>query len=146
MPVSASNLEVVGSSPTPATKYPEARLVELIDAVEDQHLLWRLRLVSADDLFPKCLPIVVFELLEFLQALVEIHPQMSDDVANIVRMADVLARLPDHPANQVAELLPWTWKATQQSKTAAAVKKTLPVSAMGRGLGRMRTDRERTPQ
>ncbi|MDH6261802.1 hypothetical protein M2427_005751 [Bradyrhizobium sp. BR13661] len=32
----------------------------------------------------------------------------------------VLARLPDHPASQVAELLPWTWKAAQQSTTAAA--------------------------
>jgi hypothetical protein len=26
----------------------------------------------------------------------------------------------DHPASQVTELLPWTWKATQQSKIAAA--------------------------
>ncbi|WP_375788390.1 transposase domain-containing protein [Bradyrhizobium sp. Pha-3] len=35
-------------------------------------------------------------------------------------LAGVLARLPDHPASQVAELLPRTWKAAQQSKTAAA--------------------------
>lgn len=33
-------------------------------------------------------------------------------------LADVLGRLPDHPASKVADLLPWTWKAAQ---TAAAV-------------------------
>jgi transposase len=43
-----------------------------------------------------------------------------NDVDPQAWLADVLARLPDHPASQVAELLPWTWKATQQSKTAAA--------------------------
>ena len=26
-------------------------------------------------------------------------------------LADVLARLPDHPASKVAALLPWNWKA-----------------------------------
>ncbi len=25
-------------------------------------------------------------------------------------LADVLARLPDHPASKVADLLPWNWK------------------------------------
>ena len=43
-----------------------------------------------------------------------------NDVDPQAWLADVLARLPDHPASRVAELLPWTWKATQQSKTAAA--------------------------
>jgi hypothetical protein len=32
--------------------------------------------------------------------------------------ADVLSRLPDHPANKIADLLPW--KANQQSKAAVA--------------------------
>ena len=43
-----------------------------------------------------------------------------NDVDPQAWLADVLARLPDHPASKVAELLPWTWKATQQSKTAVA--------------------------
>ncbi|WP_420869873.1 transposase domain-containing protein [Bradyrhizobium septentrionale] len=43
-----------------------------------------------------------------------------NDVDPQPRLADLLARLPDHPASQVADLLPWTWKAAQQSKTAAA--------------------------
>ena len=43
-----------------------------------------------------------------------------NDVDPQTWLADVLARLPDHPASKVTELLPWTWKATQQSKTAVA--------------------------
>jgi transposase len=33
---------------------------------------------------------------------------------------DVLARLPDYPANKVPDLPPWNWKANQQSKAAVA--------------------------
>jgi transposase len=33
-------------------------------------------------------------------------------------LADVLARLPDHPARRIGDLLPWNWKA--QIVTAAA--------------------------
>jgi transposase len=43
-----------------------------------------------------------------------------NDVDPQAWLADVLARLPDHPVNRVADLLPWNWKATQQSKAAAA--------------------------
>ncbi len=41
-----------------------------------------------------------------------------NDVDPQAWLADVLARLPDHPANKVADLLPWNWKANQQSKAA----------------------------
>lgn len=43
-----------------------------------------------------------------------------NDVDPQAWLADVLARLPDHPASRVAELLPWNWKTTQQPNTAAA--------------------------
>src|SRR5665213_2757022 len=43
-----------------------------------------------------------------------------NDVDPQAWLADVLARLPDHPANKVADLLPWNWKANQQSKAAVA--------------------------
>lgn len=35
-------------------------------------------------------------------------------------LADVLARLPDHPASKIADLLPWNWKANQPQNSAAA--------------------------
>ncbi len=43
-----------------------------------------------------------------------------NDVDPQAWLADVLARLPDHPANKVADLLPWNWKANQQFKAAVA--------------------------
>ena len=41
-----------------------------------------------------------------------------NDVDPRAWLADVLARLPDHPARRIGELLPWNWKA--QIVTAAA--------------------------
>ena len=35
-------------------------------------------------------------------------------------LADVLARLPDHPAKQIDDLLPWNWRERQLAATAAA--------------------------
>jgi len=35
-------------------------------------------------------------------------------------LADVLARLPDHPAKRIGELLPWKWRTAQQPDAAAA--------------------------
>jgi transposase len=43
-----------------------------------------------------------------------------NDVDPQAWLAAVLARLPDHPANKVPDLLPWNWKANQQSKAAVA--------------------------
>lgn len=43
-----------------------------------------------------------------------------NDVDPQAWLADVLARLPDHLANKVADLLPWNWKVNQQSKAAVA--------------------------
>jgi len=34
-------------------------------------------------------------------------------------LADILARLPDHPARRIDELLPWNWKRVRQQKAAA---------------------------
>ena len=34
-------------------------------------------------------------------------------------LADMLARLHDHPAKRIAELLPWNWKRQQSHKAAA---------------------------
>jgi hypothetical protein len=35
-------------------------------------------------------------------------------------LPDVLARLPDHTANRVTDLLSWNWKVNQQFKAAVA--------------------------
>jgi transposase len=43
-----------------------------------------------------------------------------NDVDPQAWLADVLARLPDHPANKVVDLLPWNWKASLQPKPAVA--------------------------
>jgi len=43
-----------------------------------------------------------------------------NDVDPQAWLADVLARLPDHAANKVANLLPWNWKITTGQGAVAA--------------------------
>ena len=43
-----------------------------------------------------------------------------NDVDPQAWLADVLARLPDHPAKRIDELLPWRWKDQQIVESAAA--------------------------
>lgn len=43
-----------------------------------------------------------------------------NDVDPQAWLTDVLARLPDHPAKHVDELLPWRWKGQQILENAAA--------------------------
>lgn len=43
-----------------------------------------------------------------------------NDVDPQAWLADVLARLPDHPASKVADLLPWNWKVNHQHASVAA--------------------------
>jgi len=43
-----------------------------------------------------------------------------NDVDPQAWLADVLARLPDHPAKRIDELLPWAWKRARQTIRAAA--------------------------
>ena len=45
--------------------------------------------------------------------------KLNDDIAPQARLADVLARIADHPATRLHELLPWHWKATQEHPAAA---------------------------
>jgi transposase len=42
-----------------------------------------------------------------------------NDVDPRAWLADVLARLPDHPAHRVSELMPWVWKVRQEAAASA---------------------------
>jgi hypothetical protein len=62
-----------------------------------------------------------------------------NDVDARAWLADVLARIADHPASRVHELLPWNWWKTQADSTAAAWP------SAPRGPGRMNTDHRQLP-
>ena len=42
-----------------------------------------------------------------------------NDVDPQAWLADVLARLPDHPTSRIDELLPWAWQASREAATVA---------------------------
>ena len=42
-----------------------------------------------------------------------------NDIAPQAWLANVLARIADHPASRLDELLPWRWKATEDHAAAA---------------------------
>jgi len=42
-----------------------------------------------------------------------------NDVDPQAWLADILARLPDHPAKRIDDLLPWAWKASQRAAILA---------------------------
>jgi transposase len=48
-----------------------------------------------------------------------IHTARINDVDPHAWLADVLARLQDHPAKRIDELLPWNWKRESSQKAAA---------------------------
>ena len=48
-----------------------------------------------------------------------IHTARINDVDPHAWLADILARLQDHPAKRIDELLPWNWKRERLQKAAA---------------------------
>lgn len=48
-----------------------------------------------------------------------IETAQLNDVDPLVWLADVLARLHDHPANRINDLLPWSWKKEHRLQAAA---------------------------
>jgi transposase len=65
-----------------------------------------------------------------------------DDVDPQAWLADVLARLQDHPARHIAELLPWNWNLLQQQQQRAAAQNPWPspahaINCRFRGLRRL---------
>ena len=48
-----------------------------------------------------------------------IHSAKINDIDPHAWPADVLARLQDHPAKRIDELLPWNWKRERLQKAAA---------------------------
>jgi transposase len=49
-----------------------------------------------------------------------------NDVDPQAWLADVLARLPDHPAKRIGELLPWHWKAARDAAATGALATRIP--------------------
>ena len=54
-----------------------------------------------------------------------------NDVDPQAWLVHVLAKLPDHPAKQIAELLPWNWKSSQKPAIDAAAARAIPAANTG---------------
>ena len=54
-------------------------------------------------------------------------------------LADVLARLPDHPAKRIDQLLPWNWRPQNLAAQAGGRSRRSTKSAITCGLHRTRT-------
>jgi hypothetical protein len=87
------------------------RFVPTCDIPEDGSCLsvvftWRQQARTVEQVGPRFAPVQIAaaEALEVPQAW----------------LADVLARLPDHPANKVADLLPWNWRSARRRSAMAA--------------------------
>jgi transposase len=64
--------------------------------------------------------VVLLRVLAFSGSTTLIETCKMNDVDPHAWLADVLARLPDHPASKIADLLPWNWKANKPQNGAAA--------------------------
>ena len=49
-----------------------------------------------------------------------IHPIKLNGADPQAWLADVLARLPDHPAKRIGELLPWAWRSERLTTAVVA--------------------------